>query len=129
MKKKLFLRNAQCIPADDGSSPRDPAASCTWCGCRGTVARVFFTRPQAAERFCRDCWPAAREGLSDRPVQSYVSRAWSDVERLITVLPPSTDARTCVTLAAEIVATAWDMDGPVPPMVEKFLRRVEMGPA
>ena len=102
---------------------------CTRCGCRGTVARLILRSPPAIERYCRDCWPLVRDALAERPVQEYVSRAWSDVERLLSLLPPTTEAATVTALAAEIVATAWDMDGPVPPIVQEFLLRTERGPA
>ncbi len=54
------------IPVSDdggeGPLPPEPEGICADCGAGDTVARATHqTKPPVVYRFCRDCWPAARD--------------------------------------------------------------------
>ena len=117
----------------DETSPRDSDALCDRCGVRGTLARA--TRegpPPEVHRYCGPCWPAARVELETaRPGGwAMASRTWYDAERYLERLtataalgPSVLSAAALAALAAYIVATAPEVDGPMPASVEAFVRR------
>ena|SRR6185503_3580676 len=115
----------------DDSDPRDPMANCDRCGARGTVARaVRHTDPPLVLRYCSHCWPDARDQLEPEPDEaawSSNSRCWFDVRRFLALIAAPTNGGRPATpevlaaIAAEIRATAHEMDGPMPPDVEDFL--------
>lgn len=118
----------------DETSPRDPDALCDRCGVRGTVARA--TRegpPPEVHRYCGLCWPAARAELKTaRPGGwAMASRTWYDAEQYLERLTMTAaalgasapSAAALAALAAYIVATAPEVDGPMPASVEAFVRR------
>lgn len=124
------MSSRACIPSDDGPSPRDPAAPCARCGQLGTVARLTqYSTPPVVRQFCRDCWLEIRDDIPSRPGHSSVSRAWVDLTHFLSlVAPPShrpstEDAAWFSELAQEIVDTAWDMDGPMPGVVQTLVER------
>ncbi len=145
------------IPYDDGPSPRDPRALCDRCGQQGTVARVtHHGTPAMVERFCGACWREVRgnfrppflspasaspsdiaafvAGVRSR-ASTVVSRSWDDALDFIRLYgrplpgaPPPTP-QALAEVAADLVANAADMDGPMPGEIESFIRaQREPGP-
>jgi hypothetical protein len=141
------------FPDDDGSSPRHPNAACDQCGRMGTAVRVTrHHTPVVVNRYCSSCWrevradvclpsPASRSAATvmallarpKGPPVTVVSRSWDDtidfIERLtyrsggVRALSPRELDAYRATVAAEIKARAWDMDGPMPREVQAFVER------
>ena len=93
--------------ADDGPegplSP-EPDGICADCGARDTVARATHqTTPPVVYRFCRDCWPAARDRFE--AAQEAARRRWRARqqarwhERLQALLKEHPEAPTSARLA------------------------------
>jgi hypothetical protein len=94
---------------------REPEAVCEACGARGTVARAIRTDASGAavetHRFCARCWPENAARLRAR---------WDEESRVATdawMRAPQT-----AQLAAEMVASAPEREGPMPFEIEAFIQ-------
>jgi hypothetical protein len=133
----------------DAIDPREPTARCDRCGASGTIARATrYSEPRLVLRYCATCWPVARKELEARqeeelrqwrparnapdstpPAWTVASRSWHDVLHYLDLVSqppqgaaaPGADVLACI--ASEILASAGEMAGDMPPKVKAFVKR------
>ena len=134
------------VTGPDHFTARDPNAHCLTCGVRGTIALFEHDAPpHTIERYCDACWLARRDALEAAGIHGgWEVLSWRYVEEFLDIVEqglaanrargehtPAQDAALPAQLkqiAAEILQTASDYDGPMPDRIAAFVRH-HHGPA